>query len=170
MTLANEDFGLFGKESVDARREWGSVLGPAPISLYPRAMAHWILKSEPDSYSWDDLVRDGQTEWTGVRNHAAAAHLRAMQVGDSGYFYHSGAQRAAVGRVEIVRPAQKDGEEGNWVSVAVKPGLALTTPLTLAAIKAEPRLADMALVRQSRLSVSPVTDADWALLEAMGNG
>jgi predicted RNA-binding protein with PUA-like domain len=130
-------------------------------------MAHWILKSEPESYSWDDLVRDGETEWTGVRNHAAAAHLRAMKVGDTGYFYHSGAERACVGRVKITRAAQKDGDEGNWVSVALKPAGAVKAPVTLAAIKAEPKLADMALVRQSRLSVSPVSDAEWALLEKM---
>jgi predicted RNA-binding protein with PUA-like domain len=133
-------------------------------------MAHWILKSEPDSYSWDDLVRDGETEWTGVRNHAAAAHLRVMKVGDTGYFYHSGAERACVGRVKISRTAQKDGDEGNWVSVAVKPDGAVKTPVTLAAIKAEPRLAEMALVRQSRLSVSPVSEAEWTLIEAMAAG
>lgn len=130
-------------------------------------MAHWILKSEPESYSWDDLVRDGETEWTGVRNHAAAAHLRAMKVGDTGYFYHSGAERACVGRVKITRAAQKDGDEGNWVSVALKPAGAVKTPVTLAAIKAKPKLGEMALVRQSRLSVSPVSDAEWALLEKM---
>lgn len=137
------------------------------VGLLPGGMAHWILKSEPESYSWDDLVRDGETEWTGVRNHAAAAHLRAMKPGDTGYFYHSGAERACVGRVKITRAAQKDGDEGNWVSVAVKPAGAVKRPVTLAAIKAEAKLAEMALVRQSRLSVSPVGDAEWALLEKM---
>lgn len=133
-------------------------------------MAHWILKSEPESYAWDDLVREGETEWTGVRNNAAAAHLRAMKVGDTGYFYHSGKQRAAVGRVKVTRAAQPDGDEGNWVSVAVAAGRPLKAPVTLAAVKTEPRLAGMQLVRQSRLSVSPVSDAEWAILENMAAG
>ena len=127
-------------------------------------MAYWLLKSEPESYGWGDLVRDGATEWDGVRNNAAAAHLRAMQVGDRALFYHSGAEKAAVGIVEITRAARKDGDEGNWVSVAVKPVEPLPAPVTLAAMKAETRLAGMAMLRQSRLSVSPVSEAEWAVL------
>jgi predicted RNA-binding protein with PUA-like domain len=127
-------------------------------------MAYWLLKSEPESYGWPDLVRDGATEWDGVRNNAAAAHLRAMQVGDQALFYHSGAEKAAVGIVEIARAARKDGDEGNWVSVAVKPVGPLAAPVTLASMKAEPKLAGMAMLRQSRLSVSPVSEAEWAVI------
>lgn len=130
-------------------------------------MAHWIYKSEPDSYSWDDMVRDGKTEWTGVRNHAAAAHLRAMAVGDTGWFYHSGAEKALVGRVKVTRAARKDGREGNWVSVELTADGDVARPVTLAEIKARPELAGMALVRQSRLSVSPVMDTERTVLETM---
>ena len=130
-------------------------------------MAYWLLKSEPESYGWADLVRDGETEWDGVRNNAAAAHLRAMQIGDRALFYHSGAEKAAVGVVEITRAARKDGDEGNWVSVAVRPVEARAKPVTLAAMKAEPKLAGMAMLRQSRLSVSPVSDAEWVVLREL---
>ncbi|GAA0328635.1 EVE domain-containing protein [Sphingomonas oligophenolica] len=130
-------------------------------------MAYWLLKSEPESYSWDDLVREGETEWTGVRNPAAALHLKAMAVGDRGLFYHSGKEKAAVGVMEITRTAQQDGGEARWVSVAVKPVAPLARAVTLAAMKAEPRLAGMEMLRQSRLSVSPVRDGEWAVLVAM---
>ncbi|MBY0300947.1 MULTISPECIES: EVE domain-containing protein [Sphingomonas] len=124
-------------------------------------MAYWLMKSEPVSYGWDDLVRDGATEWDGVRNHAAAAHLRAMAPGDRVLFYHSGEQKAAVGVAEVTRAARADGDAGNWVSVAIRPLDALRAPVKLAAMKAAPALADMAMLRQSRLSVSPVTRAQW---------
>ena len=130
-------------------------------------MAHWLLKSEPESYSWDDLVRDGGTEWDGVRNNAAALHLRAMQPGDRALIYHSGGEKAAVGVAEITRAARKDGDEGNWVSVAIRPIAPLPAPVTLAAMKAEPALAGLQMLRQSRLSVSPVGDAEWATIAAM---
>lgn len=123
-------------------------------------MATWLLKSEPDSYGWDDLVRDGGTEWDGVRNHAAAKHLRAMAVGDRALFYHSGKDKAVIGITHIARTAQPDGDEG-WVSVRVEPDHPLPHPVTLAAMKAAAGLQDMAMLRQSRLSVSPVTDAEW---------
>ena len=127
-------------------------------------MAHWLLKSEPDSYGWDDLVRDGGTEWDGVRNNAAAGHLRAMAAGDEALIYHSGKDKAAVGIARIARAAQADGDDGRWVSVRVEPVRPLPRPVTLAAMKAEPALADMAMLRQSRLSVSPITDAAWQVL------
>lgn len=127
-------------------------------------MAYWLLKSEPESYGWLDLVRDAATEWDGVRNPAAAGHLRAMREGDLALFYHSGREKAAVGVVRIARAARKDGTEGNWVSVAVEPVEALPRPVTLAAMKADARLAAMAMLRQSRLSVSPVGDAEWAAI------
>ncbi len=123
-------------------------------------MAYWLLKSEPDSYGWDDLVKDGGTEWDGVRNHAAARHLRAMAVDDRALFYHSGKDKAAVGIARIARAAQPDGDEG-WVSVRVEPDQPLPRPVTLATMKATEDLKDMAMLRQSRLSVSPVTDAEW---------
>ena len=126
-------------------------------------MAYWLMKSEPVSYGWDDLVRDGATEWDGVRNHAAAKHLRAMAVGDDAIFYHSGKDKAAVGIARIARAAQADGDEG-WVSVRVEPDRALPRPVTLAAMKAADGLQDMAMLRQSRLSVSPVTDGAWTVL------
>lgn len=127
-------------------------------------MGHWLLKSEPDSYGWEDLVRDGGTEWEGVRNNAAAGHLRAMAAGDEALIYHSGKDKAAVGIARIARAAQADGDDGRWVSVRVEPVRPLARPVTLAAMKAEPALADMAMLRQSRLSVSPVTDAAWQVL------
>ncbi|KQM97568.1 EVE domain-containing protein [Sphingomonas sp. Leaf25] len=126
-------------------------------------MAYWLLKSEPDSYGWDDLVRDGGTEWDGVRNHAAANHLRAMQVGDEALYYHSGKDKAAVGVARIARAARPDGGDG-WVSVRIEPLRPLPRPVELKAMKADDALAGMAMLRQSRLSVSPVGDAEWAVL------
>ncbi|WP_347093814.1 EVE domain-containing protein [Sphingomonas parapaucimobilis] len=130
-------------------------------------MGYWLLKSEPDSYGWDDLVRDGRTEWDGVRNAAAAGHLRAMQPGDSALFYHSGKDKAAVGIATITRAAKPDGDDGRWVSVEIAPDRPLPRPVTLAAMKAEAKLAALAMLRQSRLSVSPVGEAEWAVLMAM---
>jgi len=130
-------------------------------------MAYWLLKSEPDSYGWDDLVRDGRTEWDGVRNAVAAGHLRAMQPGDSALFYHSGKDKAAVGIATITRAAKPDGDDGRWVSVEIAPDRPLPRPVTLAAMKAEVRLAALPMLRQSRLSVSPVGEAEWAVLMAM---
>ena len=129
-------------------------------------MAHWLMKSEPGSYSWDDLVRDGGTDWDGVRNNAARLHLRAMKPGDQALFYHSGEERAVVGIMAIAGPGMPDGADGAWVKVPVKPVKPLK-PVTLAAIKAEPKLARMELIRQSRLSVAPVRDEEWALILKM---
>ncbi|MEO7178673.1 MAG: EVE domain-containing protein [Allosphingosinicella sp.] len=131
-------------------------------------MAHWLMKSEPGSYGWDDLVRDGGTEWDGVRNAAARLHLKAMKIGDQAFFYHSGEERAVVGILQICREAKPDPKDGDWVSVAVEPVRALA-PVPLKAIKAEPRLAAMELIRQSRLSVAPVREEEWnAILELAG--
>lgn len=130
-------------------------------------MGHWLLKTEPGSYGWDDLLRDKGTEWDGVRNHAAANHLKAMAVGDEVLIYHSGAEKAAVGIARVTRAARPDGEEG-WVSVAIAPVRPLPTPVTLAAMKAESALKDMAMLRQSRLSVSPVEPAAWRRILALG--
>ena len=130
-------------------------------------MAHWLLKSEPGTYSWDDLVRDRGTDWDGVRNNAARLHLRAMQPGDEALFYHSGADRAVVGIARIAGPAEPDGPDGEWVKLRVEPVRPLPRPVTLAEIKAEPALAAMELIRQSRLSVSPVRAEEWAKVLAM---
>jgi len=132
-------------------------------------MAFWLMKSEPESYSWANLVAEGKTEWTGVRNHTAAINLRAMQVGDHAFFYHSVSDKAVVGVMRITRTARPDGEDGKWSSVEVTPERPLANPVTLAAIKAEPALAAMELLRQSRLSVAPVREDEWALILKMGS-
>lgn len=132
-------------------------------------MAKWLMKSEPHVYSWADLVRDGGTEWDGVRNNAARLHLRAMKAGDSAFFYHSGEERAVVGIMRITGAGKPDGEDGAWVKVPVEPVKALPRPVTLKEIKAEPALAKMELIRQSRLSVSPVRDEEWGLILTMAS-
>lgn len=131
-------------------------------------MAHWLMKSEPGTYSWADLVRDGGTEWDGVRNNAARLHLRAMKEGDEALFYHSGAERAVVGRMRNARGGRPDGPDGEWVSVRVEPVAPLSRPVTLGEIKSRPELAKMELIRQSRLSVSPVRADEWAAILALG--
>ena len=133
-------------------------------------MAYWLLRSEPDAYSWDDLIRDGGTEWNGVRNYTARNFLKDMQPGDQALFYHSNTEKAAVGIMEITRAWQPDGDDGKWASVAVKPVEKLKKPVPLPDIKAEPRLKDLEMLRQSRLSVTPVRDAEWAVLLEMGQG
>lgn len=130
-------------------------------------MTYWILRSEPETYGWDDLVRDGGTEWDGVRNYAARNFLKAMAPGDEALFYHSGKEKAAVGVMAITRAWKPDGLDGTWASVRVEPRNALPRPITLAAIKAEPKLAKLEMLRQSRLSVTPVRDEEWAVLLAM---
>src|SRR6185369_12360402 len=109
-------------------------------------MAHWLMKSEPESYGWDDLVRDGGTEWDGVRNNAARLHLRAMKKGDEAFFYHSMSDKAVVVIMRIAREAQPDPKNADWVSVRVEPVKAIG-PVTLKDIKAESKLAKMELIR-----------------------
>lgn len=132
-------------------------------------MAHWLLKSEPFKFSWDQLVKDGRTHWDGVRNHQAAINLKAMQVGDTGFFYHSNEGKDIVGIVEIVRTAYPDpsDEAGRFVMVDVAPVKPVKRPVTLAEMKATPALADLALIRQSRLSVVPVSDEHWSIIMTM---
>lgn len=130
-------------------------------------MARWLIKSEPESYSWDDLIRDSRTEWDGVRNNAARLHLRAMKPGDEAFFYRSLVEPAVVGIVRVSRGPAPDPKDPNWVSVEVEAVRALKRPVTLKAIKAEPSLAAMELIRQSRLSVAPVRDEEWARIIAM---
>ena len=133
-------------------------------------MRHWLLRSEPDAYSWDDLVRDGSTEWNGVRNYTARNFLKEMQPGDRALFYHSNTEKAAVGVMEITRAWQPDGDDGKWASVAVKPLHKFARLVPLDAIKAEPRLKALEMIRQSRLSVTPVREDEWAVLLEMGAG
>lgn len=133
-------------------------------------MAYWLMKSEPSNYGWDDLVRDGRTEWDGVRNNAARLHLRAMKPGDEALFYHSMTDKAVVGIMRVSRGPQPDPKDNDWVSVEVEPVRPLECPVTLAAIKAEPRLKAMELLRQSRLSVAPVRKSEWDQVLNMGAG
>lgn len=133
-------------------------------------MAYWVLRSEPDAYSWDDLVRDGATEWNGVRNYTARNFLKEMAVGDEALFYHSNTEKAAVGIMAVTRAWRPDGDDGKWASVAVKPVRPLAHPVTLAAIKAEPKFAELMMLKQSRLSVSKVEPGEWALLLKMAEG
>ncbi len=132
-------------------------------------MRHWLMKSEPSAYSWDDLVRDKRTSWNGVRNFQAANNLKAMKVGDRAFFYHSNEGKAIMGVVEIARAAYPDPSDktGRFVMVDVRPLMPVKYPVTLAAIKADPRLKSLALLRQSRLSVSPVESEEWAILAEM---
>lgn len=132
-------------------------------------MAYWLVKSEPHKYAWDDLVRDGRTIWDGVRNNAAAIHLRTMKTGDLAFFYHSNEGKEIVGIVEVVREHYLDpkDESGRYPAVDVAPVEALVRPVTLAAIKADAVLERIELVRQSRLSVAPIRDQEWMRILAM---
>jgi predicted RNA-binding protein with PUA-like domain len=134
-------------------------------------MAKWLMKSEPVKYAYDDLVRDGKTNWDGVRNNQAALYLKAMRVGDEFFFYHSNEGLEIVAIAKVSREAFIDPTDaaGRYVAVEVSPGRKLKNPVSLAALKAEPRLKDMAMFRQFRLSVAPVTDAEWkVILELAG--
>ena len=126
-------------------------------------MAFWLVKSEPDVFGWDQQAARGTEPWTGVRNHSAKLNLMAMRLGDQAFFYHSNIGRAVVGVVEVVREAYPDptAESGPWVCVDMRAVAPLPRPVTLAEIKAHPPLADMPLLRLSRLSVSPVSPAHW---------
>jgi predicted RNA-binding protein with PUA-like domain len=124
---------------------------------------YWLVKSEPSTYAWSDFVKEGRTAWTGVRNYSARLHLNAMRRGDRVLFYESMTTKAIVGTAEITRTAFPDAtaDEPGWVAVELKAGEALPHPVTLARVKAEPALAQMALLRLSRLSVQPVTPAEY---------
>jgi predicted RNA-binding protein with PUA-like domain len=132
-------------------------------------MAYWILKSEPSAYSWDQLVKDGRTGWSGVRNHQAANNLKAMKAGDRAFFYHSGAGPEIVGVAEIVKAAYPDPGDasGRFVMVDVAPVHPVKTPVTLTEMKKTSALKNLALVRQSRLSVSPVSAEEWRVIAKM---
>ncbi len=129
-------------------------------------MQYWIIKQEPAAYAWDTLCREKTTQWTGVRNFQARNHLRAMQKGDYALFYHSGDEKQLVGLTCVRQEAFPDptAAEGDWSAVEVQALKPLTKPLTLAQMKADPRLATMALVKQSRLSVCPLSEAQFKLI------
>ena len=131
---------------------------------------YWLIKSEPDAFSWDQQVRNQVEPWTGVRNHLAKNHLKAMQRGDLAFFYHSNTGREIVGIVEVVRTAYPDptAREGDWVCVDMRARQPMPRPITLAAIKSDPRFETLALVRLSRLSVAPVSPEHWVQLCEMG--
>ena len=134
--------------------------------------AHWLVKSEPNKYAYADLERDGQTVWDGVRNHAAALNLKAMRKGDEVLFYHSQEGLEVVGIAKVVREAFLDPSDaaGRFVAVELAPVRPLKRPVTLTEMKAEPALAKLEMIRQSRLSVSPVRDDEWAAILRMGGG
>jgi predicted RNA-binding protein with PUA-like domain len=135
-------------------------------------MAHWLLKTEPEEFSWDDQVkRGGKGEaWTGVRNFIARGNLKAMKKGERAFFYHTGDEKQVVGIVQVIREAYKDpsDEKGVFLTVDVEAEKPFPKPVTLAAVKAEPRLKDMALAKYPRLSVQPVTPQEWKIVCAMG--
>lgn len=133
-------------------------------------MAYWLLKSEPGTWSWDDQVKAGSAEWDGVRNYQAANNMKAMALGDLCFFYHSVKEKQIVGIVEVARLYYPDPTDasGRFGMVDVKAVKAMKRPVSLMEIKAEPRLAKLTLVRQSRLSVVPVNAAEWDLICKMG--
>ena len=133
-------------------------------------MRHWLVKSEPDAFSWDQQVANGVEPWTGVRNATAARNLREMALGDQALFYHSNIGKEIVGVVEVAREAYPDptDETGRWVCVDMKAVGPVPKPVTLAEIKAEPKLEGIALVRMSRLSVMPISPEHWKILARMG--
>ena len=124
-------------------------------------MQFWLVKSEPDAFGWDQQVANGVEPWTGVRSHQAKNNLQAMKAGDRAFFYHSNIGKQIVGVVEVVREAYPDPTDGKWLAVDMKAVGPFKAPVTLAAIKADPALAEMSLVRLSRLSVGPVSPAEW---------
>lgn len=135
-------------------------------------MAHWLIKSEPTVYSWDQFVTEKRTSWTGVRNAQAAINLKAMKTGDLCFFYHSNEGKEIVGIAKVVKTAYPDPTDkaGKAVTVDVAPVAPVAPPVTLAAIKADPKFKEFGLVRQSRLSVVPVSDQHWALIQKMSAG
>ena len=135
-------------------------------------MAYWLIKSEPSAYSWDQLVKDKKTSWTGVRNFQAQINLKAMKTGDRAFFYHSGEGKEIVGIAEVTKTAYPDStdKDGKSVTVDFKAVEPVKKKVTLAEIKADPKFKEMKMVRQSRLSVSPVSDEHWKALLKMASG
>jgi predicted RNA-binding protein with PUA-like domain len=134
------------------------------------ATRYWLIKSEPAAYSWDDLVRDGETLWDGIRNHTAKLNLRAMKEGDQAFFYHSVTGKEIVGIVEVSAAGLPDPKDDKWAAVRIKPVRPLERPVTLAEVKTDKSLADIELVRLSRLSVAEIRPAEWQRIEALAKG
>ncbi|HEY0298040.1 MAG TPA: EVE domain-containing protein [Arachidicoccus sp.] len=134
-------------------------------------MAHWLVKSEPFKYSWEKFVEDKQTFWDGVRNYQARNNLRAMKKGEEVFFYHSNEGMQVVGIAKVVKESYQDPttDDEHWVAVDLKPVKKLKKPVTLAQMKAEKKLQNLALIRQGRLSVCPVSDEEWETILAMSN-
>ena len=137
----------------------------------PKKINYWMVKQEPEAYSWDDLVRDGKTDWTGVRNFQARNNLRQMKPGDRVLFYHSGTGKAVVGIAEVARAAYPDptADDSQWVAVDIKPVKPLGEPVPLAAIRYHEKLANLPLIRQSQLSVMPLTKEEFEVIIAIGD-
>lgn len=133
---------------------------------------HWMVKQEPETYSWEDFVRDGRTDWTGVRNYQARNNLREMKTGDRVLFYHSGKDKAVVGIAEVAKSAYPDptAPDPQWVAVDLKPIKAFASPVPLASIRYDKRLSGLPLIRQSQLSVMPLTKDEFDVLVGMGSG
>lgn len=129
-------------------------------------MAYWLVKSEPSVYSWDDLVKEGQTCWSGIRNYAARLHMRNMKNGDEVFFYHSNEGTNIVGIAKVIKEHYQDTttDDDRWSAIDLKPVRKLKNPVPLVTIKKDKRLANMALVRIGRLSTQPVTDKEWAVV------
>ncbi len=130
-------------------------------------MKYWLVKQEPEAYSFDDLVKDGKTDWTGVRNYQARNNLRAMRKGDKVLFYHSISDKQVVGLTEVTREEYPDPTDTNWICVELTPVEKFANPVSLAAIKATKKLANIALIKQSRLSVMPLTKAEFETIVKM---
>src|SRR5258707_404632 len=132
---------------------------------------YWMVKQEPETYSWDDYVRDGKTDWSGVRNYQARNNLSEMKTGDNVLFYHSGKEKAVVGTAEVLKPAYPDptADDPQWVAVDLKPVKPFAAPVPLAAIRYDKRLSGLPLIRQSQLSVMPLTKDEFDVIVAMGN-
>jgi predicted RNA-binding protein with PUA-like domain len=132
---------------------------------------YWMVKQEPETYSWDDFVGDGRTDWSGVRNYQARNNLRQMKVGDRVLFYHSGKEKAVVGLAEVVKSAYPDptANDPQWVAVDLKPTKPLSAPVPLASIRYDKRLSQLPLIRQSQLSVMPLEKDEFDVIVAMGN-
>ena len=133
-------------------------------------MNYWLLKTEPDTFSWDDLVRDKKTGWDGVRNFQARSHLKAIKQGDQAFVYHTGEEKAVVGIAKVTRENYPDPADNEWVAIEIAPVKKLKNPVTLAQIKADKRLANMVLVRASRLSVQPVNKEEFDMILALSEG
>jgi predicted RNA-binding protein with PUA-like domain len=143
-----------------------------PAANKSQGSSFWMVKQEPETYSWDDFVRDGRTDWTGVRNFQARNNLRQMKIGDTVLFYHSGTGKCVVGIAQVAKAAYPDptADDPQWVAVDIKPVKALKEPVPLASIRYSPKLSNLPLIRQSQLSVMPLTKEEFETIVGMGAG